>query len=106
MIVKAVGEESAEAMLQNYSKHEAIFKEFSAIHHLSKDDPPVFLAYSSDLTVPATSYGHAIHHGLFGVKFQEKSKAVGHDSVHLSIGDAYTSQYTSPFDFVTKTLLK
>ncbi len=106
MIVKAVGESSAEDMLQNYAKHEAIFKEFSAINHLTQDDPPVFLAYSSDLTVPATSYGHAIHHGLFGVKFKEKSEAVGHNKVHLAIGNAYTSQYGSPVDFVTKVLLR
>ena len=105
MIVKAVGEESEEEMLKNYAKHEAVFKAFSAINHLSKDDPPVYLAYSADLTVPAISYGHAIHHGIFGVKFQEKSKAVGHDNVHLAIGKAYTSQYASPPDFVTKILL-
>ena len=106
MIVKAVGEESEEEMLKNYAKHEALFKAFSAINHLSKDDPPIYLAYSADLTVPATSYGHAIHHGIFGVKFQEKSKAVGHNNVHLAIGKAYTSQYTSPPDFVTRTLLE
>jgi len=106
MIVKAVGEETAEAMLQNYAKHGATFKEFSAINHLSQDDPPVFFAYSSDLTVPATSYGHAIHHGLFGVKFKEQSEAVGHNNVHLAIGKAYTSAYASPDDFITKTLLK
>ena len=106
MIVRAVGEESEEEMLENYAKHEAVFKAFSAINHLSKDDPPVYLAYSADLTVPALSYGHAIHHGIFGVKFQEKSMAVGHNNVHLAIGKAYTSQYTSPSDFVTRTLLE
>ena len=106
MIVRAVGEESEDEMLRNYSKHESVFKAFSAISHLSKDDPPIFLAYNADLTVPAKSYGHAIHHGIFGVKFQEKSKAVGHNKVHLAIGQAYTSQYGSPFDFVTKMLLQ
>ena len=106
MIVSAVGEESTEAMLENYSSHEAIFKEFSAINHLTQDDPPIFLAYNSDLTVPATSYGHAIHHGLFGVKFKEQSEAVGHNKVHLAIGKAYTSQYANPGDFISKVLLK
>ncbi|MBT3193211.1 MAG: alpha/beta hydrolase fold domain-containing protein [Verrucomicrobia bacterium] len=106
MIVQAVGEDSKEEMLTNYAEHEAIFREFSAINHLSQDDPPIFLAYNSDLTVPATSFGHAIHHGLFGVKFKEKSKSVGHNNVHLAIGKAYTSQYNSPTDFATRVLLK
>ncbi len=104
MICAAVGETSMEEALKNYAKHEATFKEFSAIHHLSQDDPPIFLAYDADLPVPAKSYGHAIHHGLFGVKFQEKSKAVEHNNVHLAIGKAYTSAYANPFDFITRTL--
>ena len=105
MIYGAVGEPSLDALQGNFPKHEAVFKEFSPINHLSKDDPPVYLAYSGDLTLPASSYGHAIHHGVFGVKFKEKSEAVGHNQVHLAAGDSYKSTYSGPRDFVTKTLL-
>lgn len=106
MIHQAVGEASSEATWKNYAQHEATFKAFSAINHLSQDDPPIYLAYDANLTVPAISYGHAIHHGMFGVKFQERSKAVSHNNVHLSIRKAYTCQYGSPTDFIIKTLLR
>jgi len=106
MINAAVGEPDWATMLLNYSTHEPTFEEFSPINHLSEDDPPIYLNYPSDLTVPATSFGHAIHHGLFGVKFQEKSETNGHDQVHLAIGGAYiTPEYSSANDFITKTLL-
>ncbi len=107
MISGAVGEPSMKDALDNYSKHEPIFKEFSPINHLTKDDPPIFLAYNGDLTVPAISYGHAIHHGLFGVKFKEKSEAIGHSRVYLSAGEKYKSkQYFGPRDFIVKILLE
>jgi lysophospholipase L1-like esterase len=83
MIYMAVGEKSIEDAKKNYAKHEALYKEFSAYYHLTKDDPPMYLGYSGDLTVPAKSIGHGIHHGMFGVKLQEKSKEVGHDKIYL-----------------------
>lgn len=106
MIVMAVGEESEEDMLNNYSKHEPTFREFSPLNHLTKDDPPMYLAYDGDLTLPAKSYGHAIHHGLYGVKFKERSEQLGHNRVHLAAGEKYRAQYSSPHDFVIKTLLR
>ena len=106
MIYQAVGEDSIEAALENYDQHEVLYKEFSAINHLSQDDPPMFLGYNSDLTVPAKSLGRGIHHGMFGVKFKEKSKAVGHNKVHLSIkGTDQSETYTNSNDFLTKVLL-
>jgi len=63
MISSAVGESSCEAVLENYAAHESTLKEFSPINHLTQDDPPIYLAYDSDLSMPAKSYGHAIHHG-------------------------------------------
>ncbi len=106
MIYHAVGEESIEAALRNYAKHEATYKEFSAYNHLTKDDPPLFLRYRADLTVPAKSFGHGIHHGMFGLKMKEKSAAVGHDQVYLVIGPKKPGDvYANDEAFITSILL-
>ena len=104
MITGAVGEASKESLLAHYAKHEATLREFSPINHLSQDDPPIFMAYDGDLSLPAKSYGHAIHHGLFGVKFKEKSGEIGHNRAYLVAGDQYKSKYFGPRDFVIKML--
>lgn len=106
MIHGAVGEPNAEALKANAAKHAATLRKFSPIQHLSADDPAIWMGYDADLTLPAKSYGHAIHHGIFGVKFQEKSKEVGHNQVYLSIGKKYQSEYRGMRDFIIKTLTK
>ena len=107
MIYKAVGEDSVEAMQRNYAKHKKLYQEFSAINHLSKGDPPLFLAYDSrfDMSVPAKSINHGIHHPVFGAKFKEQSSKVGHDKVELMIKNHDESeQFSDVDDFVIKTL--
>lgn len=109
MIYKAVGEDSIEGAKKNYATHKAIYKEFSPINHLSKDDPALFLEYDSrfDLSVPAKSINHGIHHPVFGLKMSEKSAAVGHNKVELLISDHdVSSKHASISDFVIKTLLQ
>ncbi len=106
MIYKAVGEDSIENALANYAKHESTYKAFSAYYHLTKDDPPMYLGYGADMTVPAKNIGHGIHHGMFGVKLKEKSKEVGHNRVHLSIkGTDVSKQYPHQDDFMARILL-
>lgn len=85
MIIQAVGEKDIDAVFKNYAKHAKLFKEFSPINHLSKDDPPLYLSYGNHMEVPAESFGSGIHHGMFGVKMKEKSQKVGHDKVFLDI---------------------
>jgi len=104
MITGAVGEASKQSLLAHYAKHEATLREFSPINHLTQDDPPIFMAYDGDLSLPAKSSGHAIHHGLFGVKFKEKSDQIGHNRAYLVAGDQYKSKYFGPRDFVIKML--
>jgi len=107
MIYKAVGEDSAEAMQRNYAKHKELYQEFSAINHLSKDDPLLFLEYDSrfDMSVPAKSINHGIHHPVFGAKFKEQSAKVGHNKVELMIENHDESkQFSDVDDFVIKTL--
>ena len=62
------------------------------------------MAYDGDLSLPAKSSGHAIHHGLFGLKFKEKSDQIGHNRAYLVAGDQYKSKYFGPRDFVIKML--
>ena len=106
MIISAVREKNIGDVLKNYDKHQKNFHEFSPINHLSKDDPPMFMAYMADMTLPATSPGHAIHHGIFGVKIKEKSNRIGHDKVYLQIGKNRDSKYKNLDDFIFKALLK
>jgi hypothetical protein len=86
MIYLSVGEQSIEDALKNYSKHEALYKEFSGYYHLTQDDPPIYLGYGGDMSTPAKNIGHGIHHGLFGVELKKKSEEVGHNKVYLNLG--------------------
>ncbi|NDH00657.1 MAG: alpha/beta hydrolase [Opitutae bacterium] len=86
MIYLSVGEQNIEDALKNYSKHEALYKEFSGYYHLTQDDPPIYLGYGGDMSTPAKNIGHGIHHGLFGVELKKKSQEVGHNKVYLNLG--------------------
>ena len=64
------------------------------------------MLFRSDLTVPAKSTGHGIHHGMFGLKMKEKSEAVGHNRVYLSIGPKKPGDvYANNEAFITSILL-
>lgn len=105
MLHHAVGEPSIEAAKENYAKHEALYREFSPMNHLSKDDPPIFLLYSGSLVVPAKSISHGIHHGLFGIKFKEKAAEIGHDNVGMAMGKNSDSPFKTAEEFVESILL-
>jgi acetyl esterase len=49
-----------------------LFEEVSAINHLTKDDPPVLLSYSSPMDAEITNMGIGIHHPLFGKVLKDK----------------------------------
>jgi acetyl esterase/lipase len=49
-----------------------LFEEVSAINHLTRDDPPVLLSYSSPLDAEVTSMGIGIHHPRFGKVLKDK----------------------------------
>jgi hypothetical protein len=54
-----------------------LFEEVSPINHLTKDDPPVLLAYSSPIDAEITNMGIGIHHPLFGKILKEKMDELG-----------------------------
>lgn len=104
MIANSVGEPNAEAALKNYEKHEALFKEFSAYNHVSEDDPPLFMRYGSDMTLPSKDAGHGIHHPVYGVKMKEKCDEMGVEC-HLVISKySESAQYKNATEFVLSKL--
>ncbi len=57
-----------------------LYSEFSAINHLSADDPPIMLGYNQ------LEMGKGgVHGGAFGLKFKEKADAVGMNKCYLEI---------------------
>ena len=105
MISRAVGEPNIEAAMKNYEKHKALYHEFSPYNHLDKNDPPLFMSYNNNMTLPSESAGHGIHHPVYGVKLKEKADSVGHES-HLLIRDvSQPEKYPNPDAFVFGILL-
>jgi acetyl esterase/lipase len=107
MINMAVGEKTIEGALKNYEAHKALYREFSSYNHVSKDDPPLFMSYGGDMTLPSKNAGHGIHHPVYGIKMKEKADRVGMEC-HLLIGDGSQSKsekYTGPNQFIEAILL-
>ncbi|MEC9093252.1 MAG: carbohydrate-binding protein [Planctomycetota bacterium] len=107
MINMAVGEPTIGEALKNYEKHKSLYTEFSAFNHVSKDDPPLFMKYGGDMTLPSKNPGHGIHHPVFGIKMKEKADQAGMEC-HLWIGNGKVSkstQYQTSNEFIEQVLL-
>ena len=77
MLFKPFGVDNIEELKKNWeSKYKAISNKYTALQHISKDDPPMFLTYK-DAEFPAKNPGHGIHHGMFGMVLKEKADKVG-----------------------------
>ncbi len=85
MLFKPFGVESVEELKNGWEgKYRDFSNEYTALKHLSKDDPPMFLRYK-DAVFPARDTGHGIHHGIFGLILKERADEVGAE-VYLQIG--------------------
>jgi len=107
MIHLAVGERTIADALQNYEKHRETFAEFSPFNHVSADDPPLYMSYGDDVTVPSHNAGHGIHHPVLGVKMKERADAVGMEcylQLGLPTADA-GRRYATAADFLEAKLL-
>ncbi len=105
MINMAVGEPTIEGAIANYAKHEALYKEFSPYNHVDANDPPLYMTYGNDMSLPSKDAGHGIHHPVYGVKLKGKSDSVGHEC-HLNIaGVSKPEKYPSADDFIFGILL-
>ncbi len=105
MINMAVGEATIEGALQNYEKHEALYKEYSAYNHADASDPPLFMTYGADMTLPSKDAGHGIHHPVYGVKLKEKSDMLGHECHLIIPGTSKSEKYSTENDFLLAKLL-
>jgi arylformamidase len=105
MIWMAVGEKTMADALKNYDKHHGLYVEFSPYNHVDAHDPPLFMSYGNDLTLPSKDAGHGIHHPLFGVKLKEKSDQVGHECYLLIKGASPPEKYATAEAFLSDKLL-
>lgn len=85
MIYHAVGAANHAELTSNMDAYEALLDEFSPIHHMDANDPPLYLSYPSDMTLPPATAAAAIHHGRFGVKLKEQAARIGYAKLWLSI---------------------
>jgi arylformamidase len=105
MIWMAVGEPTMEAAMTNYDKHKALYTEFSPYNHVSENDPPLYMSYGGDMTLPSKEPGHGIHHPVYGVKLKEKADAAGLEC-HLEIPKVSKSEkYANSQEFLMAKLL-
>jgi len=74
------------------TKTQELVKEASSLCHVTKDDPPLLLYYSSELdekSLPlpeTTKQGHVIHHPMFGKLIKDKYDALGLDCQYGVVG--------------------
>lgn len=102
MIRSAVGSGSNQDMTDNYAKYEKLYKEFSPINHVDKNDPPILLRYS--FSAPPKGTNEAIHHANFGIKLKEASDKVGHEC-YLYYPGGPASKYRYAEEFLKAKLL-
>lgn len=105
MMARAVGAKKLDEMKKPRAEWLRLLRAFSPITHVSADDPPMMISNPRVDPLPATSPGSAIHHALFGMKFQEKAAAVGGSCI-LRIEDQATAATPKPEEFLLTHLLK
>lgn len=106
MIANAVGEPNSAEALKNYDKHAALYHEFSPINHVSAGDPPLFMSYSPDMSLPSKDAGHGIHHPVHGVKMKEACDAAGVECHLLIPGTSGSTEYKNGNEFLIAKLLE
>jgi acetyl esterase len=84
-IFKVYGVKSAEEALNPTAEMQKLYDEASAITHLSKDDPPLFMIYSEpDIVPPADSRpGAFIHHPNFGKQLKQAMDELGIENIYV-----------------------
>ncbi len=105
MIWMAVGEPDMASARTNYEKHRPLYVEFSPYNHLDGKDPPLFMTYGNNMTLPSENAGHGIHHPVYGVKMKEKADRLGHECHLLIKGVSTSARYASANEFLMAKLL-
>ena len=105
MINMAVGEPTMAGALENYDKHRALYVEFSPYNHVDAADPPLFMSYGNNMTLPSVDASHGIHHPMYGVKLKEKSDKLGHECHLLIPGVSKSDKFANDMEFLMSVLL-
>jgi len=80
-----------------------LFEECSPLTHLTKDDAPALLVYSSTMETPITNQGVGIHHPRFGKTLKEKMDALGVEcQVHTGVQKGSQEHTKLTVDFVKR----
>ena len=80
-----------------------LFEACSPLAHLTKDDAPTLLVYSSTLETPIRDQGVGIHHPRFGKALKEKMDALGIEcQVHTDIQKGGPDHTRLTMDFVKR----
>ena len=89
-IFKVYGITTVEEALHPTPERGRLYDEASAITHLTKDDPPLYMVYNeADGPLPADARpGQCIHHPNFGRQLKKKMDELGIENVFVYIPDA------------------
>jgi acetyl esterase/lipase len=89
-IFKVYGVTTAEEALNPTPERRKLYDESSAITHLTKDDPPLYMVYNeADGPLPADARpGQGIHHPNFGRQLKKKMDGLGIENVFVYVPDA------------------
>jgi acetyl esterase/lipase len=89
-IFKVYGIATAEEALNPTPERRKLYDETSAIMHLTKDDPPLYMVYNeADGPLPPDARpGMGIHHPNFGRQLKKKMDALGIENVYVYVPEA------------------
>ncbi len=89
-LVKVYGLDEPQQALEPSPELRRLYDEASAITHLTRDDPPLFMIYSEpDIVPPADSRpGQFIHHPNFGKQLKARMDSLGIENVYVHTEDA------------------
>jgi acetyl esterase/lipase len=88
-LLKVYGLTSTEEALHPTPEQQKLYDEGSAITHLTKDDPPLYMVYSEDDPLaPNARPGAGIHHFNFGKQLKAKMDELGIENVFVYTPEA------------------
>jgi acetyl esterase/lipase len=97
--------EEFKLLLANREKVKSLFKEYSPIELVSKDDPPIYLDYPNQKQPPKAGQEEPdpTHSAMYGVKLAEKLESEGIEVV-LTYPGKKDTRYGSPTKFLIEKL--
>jgi len=88
-LLKVYGLRTFEEALHPTPEKQKLYDEASAITHLTRDDPPLYMVYGEDDPNPPNARpGAGIHHVNFGKQLKAKMDALGIENVLVYMPDA------------------